>query len=54
MKTTIKRGLLAAAFTTAMGAAAISKHRQEWRHALHYAPDFLAGFAELYPDNGND
>jgi hypothetical protein len=47
MKTTIKRGLLAAAFTTALGAAAISKHGQEWRHALHYAPDFLAGFAGM-------
>ena len=47
MKTTIKRGLLAAAFTTALGAAAISKHGEEWRHVIHYAPDFLAGFAGM-------
>lgn len=47
MKTTIKRGLLAMAFTAALGAVTISQHGQEWRHVLHYAPDFLAGFAGM-------
>jgi len=46
MKPTIKSWLLAAAFTAALGAVTISQHGQEWRHALHYAPDFLAGFAD--------
>jgi hypothetical protein len=47
MKTTIKRSLLAAAFTTALGVVAILRHGHEWRHVIHYAPDFLAGFAGM-------
>jgi zinc transporter ZupT len=47
MKTPIKHALLAAAFTTALGAVTISRHGQEWRHVLHYALDFLSGFAGM-------
>lgn len=43
MKTTIKRWLLAGVFTGALAERTIANHATEWRHVIHYAPDFLAG-----------
>lgn len=46
MKTTIKRSLLALAFTAALGAAAASEYGHGWRMAWRYAPDFALGFPD--------
>jgi len=47
MKTTIKRWLPAGFFTGALAERTIATHAHEWQNVIHYAPDFLAGFAGM-------